>query len=164
MSFACPIYMPGGTFFFTVRLQDPSSDLLIRHIDLLRLSVRLCQQQHPFTIQDAVILPDRMHMIWALPPGDTDYAARWRTIKTTFARHLPSGLTGKSKSGGMGLWQRRYWEHPIQNAQDLAECTTLIAEAPVLAGLVGQPAEWPYSTSARTARATSRTQARRQNH
>lgn len=162
MSFAFPIYMPGGTFFFTVRLQDPSSDLLIRHIDLLRLTVRLCQQQLPFAIEDAVILPDRLHMIWTLPPGDIDYGARWRAIKTTFARHLPTASTRKNKGGGMGVWQRRYWEHPIQDGQDLAECMALIAEAPVAAGLVGQSADWPYSTSARTARARSR--ARRQNH
>ncbi len=28
--------VPGGTYFFTLRLRDPSSDLLVSHIDVLR--------------------------------------------------------------------------------------------------------------------------------
>lgn len=159
MLLACPKYVPGGTFFFTVRLQDHNSDLLIRYIDLLRLSVRLCQQQLPFRIVDAVILPDRIHMIWTMPPGDTDFAARWRLIKTTFARHLPSAGTRSSLGDGMGVWQRRYWEHAICDAQDLSECVGLIAAAPVAAGLVSHSKDWPYSTAARLSRGPARRRA-----
>jgi putative transposase len=31
--------VPGGTYFFTVNLQDRRQDTLVRHIDLLRTAV-----------------------------------------------------------------------------------------------------------------------------
>lgn len=133
------------TYFFTVRLKDPSRDLLTRHVELLRLSVRLCQIKHPFVIDDAVILPDRLHMIWTLPEDDRDFARRWSVIKSTFVRHLPPRAVGR----GGGIWQRRFWEQPITSAQDLAESVSLIRMAPVVAGLVDAPDDWPFSKRGR---------------
>jgi REP element-mobilizing transposase RayT len=37
-----------------------------------------------------VVLPDHMHCIWTLPPGDNDVSTRWRDIKSRFARMLPA--------------------------------------------------------------------------
>ncbi|MFZ3584861.1 REP-associated tyrosine transposase [Loktanella sp. DJP18] len=150
MSHCSPQFLPGpGTFFFTVRLKDAGGDLLTRHIDLLRLSVRLCQFRHPFTIEDAVVLPDRLHTIWTLPRGDQDHAVRWQLIKTTFARHIPHAA---AQGPGLALWQRRVWEQPIANAMDLLECRNLIRGAPVHAGLVTDPDDWPYSLASRAGR------------
>ena len=83
------LFVPGGTYFFTVALADPSSTLLVEQVDLLRHAVRLCQKQRPFEINAAVILPSQLHMIWTLPSGDADFSARWRSIKSTFSRHVP---------------------------------------------------------------------------
>ncbi len=102
--------------FFTVRLCDPTSDLLIRHIDLLRLSVRLSQLKHGFTILDAVILPDRLHMIWALPPQDNDFSLRWQAVKSTFARHIPKESLAMV---GNAIWKRGSWERAILSFDDL---------------------------------------------
>ena len=143
--------LPGpGTYFFTVRLRGPDADLLTRHIDLLRLSVRLCQFRHPFVIGDAVVLPDRVHTIWTLPPRDHDAAVRWRVIKSTFAQHLPAEATVGRRGS---IWQRGIWEHPVLTLAELAECRDLIRLAPVQAGLVNDPRDWPYSTVNRAARA-----------
>ena len=140
--------VPGpGTYFFTVRLKQPGSDLLTRHIDLLRLSMRLCQFRHPFAIEDAVVLPDCLHTIWTQPPGDHDFTVRWHLIKSTFAQHVP-GLGEERRVSA--IWQRRFWEHRIDNAADLVECQTMIRQAPVRAGLVDDPRDWPYSTSNRS--------------
>jgi putative transposase len=137
--------LPGvGTYFFTVRLADPESDLLTRHNELLRLSTRMCQIRHPFDIGDAVALPDRLHVIWTLPPGDDNYAVRWQSIRSTFARHVPEQEVHERK---MAIWQRRVWDRPILTQADLAECRALINEAPVRAGLVRHAADWPYSTA-----------------
>jgi putative transposase len=38
-----------------------------------------------------VVLPDHLHFIWSLPDNDSDFAAGWRLIKTTFSRALPAG-------------------------------------------------------------------------
>ena len=59
--------VPGGTYFFSLRLQDRSSDLLLREIDLLRMAVRLTMQRHPFVLRDAVVLPAELLMIVQLP-------------------------------------------------------------------------------------------------
>ena len=147
--------MPGpGTFFFTVRLQEPGTDLLIRHIELLRLSVRLCQFRHPFVIDDAVVLPDRIHTIWTLPPGDVDTAVRWRSIKATFAQHLPNAPALPTRRSS--IWQRGQWEYPVETLADLVECRDMIRRAPVQAGLVDDPGEWPYSTVNRAIRRARR--------
>jgi len=35
------------------------------------------------------VLPDHLHAVWTLPPGDDDFSTRWRLIKTFFGRGLP---------------------------------------------------------------------------
>lgn len=52
------LFVPGGTFFFTVNLRDRGSDLLVRRIDLLRESWRDVVRQWPFETIAAVVLPD----------------------------------------------------------------------------------------------------------
>ncbi len=142
-------YVPGGTYFFTVRLQDQRSDLLIKRIDLLRDVTRLCMKRWPFEIAGAVVLPSKLHMIWVLPPGDTAFSKRWRLIKSTFSRHVPAPAhiaPSKRKRDEKGIWQRRFWEHVIRDQPDFDLHMHLIAAAPVHAGLVRQPRDWPYSS------------------
>ena len=82
--------VPGGCYFFTVNLLERfPNDLLIRHVDLLRAVVRDVRRRWPFVIDGWVVLPDRLHCIWTLPVGDSDFANRWRLIKAGFARQLP---------------------------------------------------------------------------
>ena len=141
--------VPGGTYFFTVRLQDPASDLLIREIDLLRHATRLCLKRMPFTIDAAVILPAKLHMIWTLPPDDPAYSPRWRLIKSTFSRHLPVPDTAPAshlRRGEKGIWQRRFWEHAIRDNGDFQKHLHLMSAAPVMAALVKRPGDWPYAS------------------
>ena len=81
---------PGGTYFFTVNLlQRRGNDLLIRHINTLRQVVRSVKMCHPFQIHGWVVLPDHLHCVIELPPGDADYSVRWRLIKMEFSKTLP---------------------------------------------------------------------------
>ncbi|MGB3314332.1 MAG: transposase [Albidovulum sp.] len=141
--------VPGGTYFFTVRLEDRRSDLLLREIELLRDCLRLCRRRWPFVIDTAVILPDHLHMIWTLPDGDGNFSARWRLIKSSFSRNVPPpGVRAPSKvaRGEKGIWQRRFWEHRIRDDADLGVHRDLILTAPVRAGLVARPQDWPFSS------------------
>ena len=81
--------VPGGTYFFTVKLLERRQDSLVRWINALRDAVRLVRGEHPFHINAWVILPDHMHAVWALPPGDSDYSSRWKAIKIRFAKSIP---------------------------------------------------------------------------
>ena len=145
--------VPGGTYFFTVRLQDQRADLLVAHIDVLRQATALCRKRWPFDIDAAVVLPNKLHMIWTLPDGDSDYSKRWRHIKTGFSRHVPAPdyvPPSHARRGEKGIWQRRFWEHWIRDADDLALHLHLIRSAPIHAGLAKGPGDWPYSSYART--------------
>ena len=144
------IRVAGGTYFFTVRLADRRSDLLTHKIDLLRNCVRLCKVRWPFDIDAAVVLPDHLHMIWTLPPGDKDFSKRWRLIKSTFSRHVDAPKTIRpslQKRGEKGIWQRRFWEHWIRDAADFAAHEAFLHASPVRAGLVAKPMDWKFSSA-----------------
>jgi putative transposase len=76
--------VPSGCFFFTVNLLDRQQCLLVDEIVRLREAVATTRQNHPFTIDAFVILPDHLHAVWTLPPGDNDFSTRWRLIKSRF--------------------------------------------------------------------------------
>jgi len=76
------VRVPGGTYFFTVNLQQRERSLLVDHITNLRSAFRVARAERPFGIVAAVVLPDHLHCVWQLPEGDADYATRWRHIKS----------------------------------------------------------------------------------
>lgn len=141
--------VPGTTYFFTVNLRDRGSDLLIREIDLLRSTVRATKARHPFHIDAWVVLPEHMHCLWTLPPGDADFSLRWKVIKFGFARRLPASevRTGtQERRGERGIWQRRYWEHLIRDGQDYQRHYDYIHFNPLKHGHVQRLVDWPYSS------------------
>jgi putative transposase len=143
------VWLPGGTYFFTVNLADRSTDLLVRHVDLLRHAVRRTREVHPFEIVAWVVLPEHMHAIWTLPSGDHDYALRWRAIKSIFSRELApneSRPTKRAARGERGIWQRRFWEHTIRDDCDLDNHINYVHYNPVKHGYVDDAAKWPYSS------------------
>jgi len=142
-------HVPGATYFFTVNLLNRRSDLLVRHIDLLRETVRATRSRHPFHIDAWVVLPDHMHCVWTLPDGAADFALRWKVIKFAFARRLPKTevLTATQRSRGeRGIWQRRYWEHLIQDERDYRHHVDYVHRNPLKHGLVEHVVDWPYSS------------------
>jgi putative transposase len=71
-------WVPGGTFFFTL-VTDRRRPLFrsLRARTLLGNVFRRCQGKWPFTINALVLLPDHLHAIWSLPPGDAAYPTPW---------------------------------------------------------------------------------------
>jgi len=149
-NFMHPILATNATFF-TVRLLDPSSDLLVEQVDVLRQAIRVCNKTLPFQIIAAVILPARLHMIWTLPDRDHDHAARWRIIKSTFSRHCPKPDPADQSPAMIrrrekGVWQRSFWQHDIRDQADYDLHEHLIIHAPVTEGLVKRPVDWALSS------------------
>ncbi|MGB9130470.1 MAG: transposase [Thiobacillus sp.] len=104
--------IPGSTYFFTVALADRKSALLIEQVDRLREAIRVVKFRHPFEIVAMVVMPDHLHAVWQLPPGDTDYPTRWSLIKANLSRGIPKGecvCPSRTAKRECGLWQRRYW-------------------------------------------------------
>ena len=141
--------VPGGSFFFTVAILDRRRKLLTEHIDALRSAFARTMQRRPFTIDAMVVLPDHLHCIWTLPPGDTDYSSRWQAIKSTFSRAVPADERLSARrvaKGERGIWQRRFWEHSIRDDCDFAHHADYIHNNPVKHGHAARAADWPHST------------------
>jgi len=142
-------FVPGGCWFFTVNLLERRRTLLVDRINSLRESVARTRRKYPFEIDAFVALPDHVHAIWSLPPGDTDFSTRWRLIKTDFAKSLPKHerLSAVRKARGeRGIWQRRFWEHLIRNEADFARHVEYCYINPVKHGLVARVRDWPHSS------------------
>ncbi len=142
-------HVPGATWFFTVNLAERRSRLLVDRIDSLRQALRYVQQRHPFRIDAMVVLPDHLHAVWTLPPGDSDYPLRWRLLKTWFSRQIPPGERRRKSrivKAERGIWQRRYWERLIRDEADLRSHIDCIHFKPVKHGYVLKAVDWPYST------------------
>ena len=141
--------IPGGTYFFTVNLLERRSSLLTEHIDAFREAVRQVRARKPFHIDAWVVLPDHMHCVWTLPPGDADYSGRWKAIKIAFAKSLPKTerlSAARARKGERGIWQRRFWEHTIRNDEDYAAHVDYVHINPFKHGLVQRVSDWPYSS------------------
>lgn len=143
-------WLPGGTYFFTVNLlQRQNNDLLVKHIQELRLVIKDVKAKFPFKIHACVVLPDHLHCIWELPPGDADFAIRWRLIKMNFSKALPMvehRNEARQRRGEPGIWQRRYWEHVIRDEADYCAHMDYVHINPVKHGYVASVKDWPYST------------------
>lgn len=143
------VWVPGGTYFFTVNLLERKRTLLSDHIDSLHDAFRQTRMTRPFTMPAYVILPDHLHCIWTLPPGDDDIATRWRQIKALFSRSLPKvervSARRRHKSE-RGIWQRRYWERLLRDEHDYRVHVEYIHYNSVKHGHATTAAEWPHSS------------------
>lgn len=150
----------GGTFFFTVVTHQRAPFLCsepARH--LLRDVFRQCRARWPLEVDAIVLLPDHLHTIWTLPPGDTDYSTRWGWTKKEFTkRWLQSGhresaqTAGRRSDGRRGVWQPKFWEHAIRDERDLQRHLDYIHYNPVKHGVARCPHAWPWSSFERWVR------------
>lgn len=146
--------VPGGTYFFSVVVQDRVplfADETARR--LLGERIRECRDMWPFNVTAIVLLPDHLHAIWTLPPGDDRYSARWSWIKKEFTRTwLAAGgreqpvSQARADEHRRGVWQPRFWEHTIETDEDFERHFDYVHYNPVKHGHASVPAEWPWSS------------------
>ncbi|MEZ4700713.1 MAG: transposase [Rhodothermales bacterium] len=144
-------YVPGGTYFFTVVTQHRRPILVGTHPHALLRAFAHVQAKHPFRENAFVILPDHIHTLWTLPPGDADFSTRWRLIKTYFTRHAvqrerPPISPSRRAKRIQGFWQHRFWEHVIRDETDFERHLDYIHYNPVKHGLVSRAGDWPHSS------------------
>ncbi|HEB94726.1 MAG TPA: transposase [Gammaproteobacteria bacterium] len=146
--------VPGARYFFTLVtyrrqpiLVNPESRTILRQV------IEDVRQQHPFTIDAWVLLPDHMHCLWTLPDQDADYSRRWGMIKAGFTKQVKplfqrgARLNQSRQRHREGtIWQRRFWEHQIRDEVDFQRHMDYIHFNPVKHGLVTEIIAWPYST------------------
>ena len=143
------MWVPGGTYFFTVNLLERRRRLLVERIEMLGRAFRVARAERPYTTVAWVILPDHLHCLWTLPEGDSDIAGRWHCVKSAFSREIPRHERLSSRrmaKGERGIWQRRYWEHLIRDERDLRNHIDYIHFNPVKHGWTQRPGDWPHSS------------------
>ncbi len=165
--------MKGATVFFTVALADRSSDVLVRHVNVLRDAVRVTQSERPFVIDAWVVLPDHFHCVLTLPENDADYSTRIGAIKARFTMgvrragfspptELPVVRSGRHvglkpdlrvDKREVGIWQRRFWEHHVQGERDYENHVRYCWANPVKHGYVEQAVDWKWSSIHRDVKA-----------
>ena len=74
--------VPGETYFFTITLRDRSSSILVDRIDDLHKELLSVMRERSFEIAAMAVLPEYLHALWTLPPGDDDYPGRIRLFKS----------------------------------------------------------------------------------
>jgi putative transposase len=135
--------VPGGTFFFTVRLLDRGSTLLTDHISAFGEAMRQARVRKPFHVDAWVVLPDHAHAIWTLPPGDHDCSSRWRAVKIAFSKALnKAGIAGSQD----GIWERHYLDYRVADDAEYAALVDYVHTNPLRHGVCRQASEWPWSS------------------
>ena len=86
-------FVPGASYFFTLVTEKRRPVLASGEaVGVLRDAFRAVRSTRPFELDAVVVLPDHLHCIWTLPPGDADFSTRWRLIKTWFTKHCDPAL------------------------------------------------------------------------
>ncbi|PWJ17525.1 REP-associated tyrosine transposase [Jannaschia seohaensis] len=141
--------IPGGSYFFTVGLARRGDDLLTQRIDALRAAYAATVRTMPVRCDAMVVLPDHLHAVWTLPPGDADFSERWRKLKHRFSRSVetqPGRSASKWRARERGIWQRRFWEHAIRDDREWHAALRYVWANPVKHGLVDRAADWEFSS------------------
>jgi putative transposase len=147
-------YVPGGTYFFTIVTHERRPLFAAENNrTLLREAIQKQQEKRPFEIIACVLLPDHMHLIVSLPPGDDKYSLRIGQIKEAFTTsYLRQGGTepkvsrSRTKHRERAIWQRRFWEHTVRDEDDLQRCADYVHWNPVKHALAKRPYDWEWST------------------
>ena len=134
--------VPGGTFFFTVRLIEHGSTLLTDHFSAFGEAMRQARSKRPFHVDAWVVLPDHAHAIWTLPPGDHDCASRWRTIKIAFSKALRKSTAAPDSV----IWQPHYQDHRVASDAEYKRLVDYVHANPMRHGLCEQAVDWQWSS------------------
>jgi len=146
--------IPGGSFFFTVVVHQRqplfSAPLAV---SILGSVLRRCLIRWPFTVNAIVLLPDHLHAIWSLPPGDADYSKRWGWVKKEFTKQWlaaggidPVVSSARKREHRRGVWQPRFWEHTLEDDEDFGRHFDYTHWNPVKHGHVQRVCDWPHSS------------------
>lgn len=147
------VYSPGATWFFTLVTYDRKPLLTSGHaLSCLRDALERTRARYPFRIDAICVLPDHLHCLWTLPPGEKDFSRRWNMVKGLFTKRYLATAPGdernasRRRTGEAAVWQRRFWEHVIRDDDDYARHLDYIHYNPVKHGHVSLPLDWQWSS------------------
>ena len=119
----------------------------------MRDAIEKIRRRRSFTMVATVLLPDHWHLIMQLPAGDAAYSTRLKRIKEEFTKcwlrvGLPEAIvtSAQQSKGERGVWQPRFWEHTIEDVDDLEQHVDYIHWNPRKHELVSRVRDWEWSS------------------
>ena len=141
-----------NTKIFITAVTSKRRQILIKNIEILRNAFKQAKVKIKFDIDAIVILPEHFHVIIS-PENIKEYPEIIRKLKSSFSREININdiedyALSKSRKNKKekDIWQRRYWEHTIQNENELNKLIDYIHYNPVKHGYVKMAKEWHYSS------------------
>ena len=99
---------------------------------------------HRYQLHAFVVMPNHVHML--VTPNVV--ARRWLApLKGVTAHHANQLLGGHGKA----FWQDESYDHLVRSAAEVDRIWAYIERNPVSAGLVAEPAQYPWSSAAEAA-------------
>lgn len=141
------VFIAGGSYFFTLCLEQRGSTLLTDRIAELRAAWQRTFREFPVRVEAMVILPDHLHAVLTEPEGEVNFPERWRRMKARFSHAVPDRPDRPPRllrKRERGIWQRRYWEHCLRDGASLHAAVEFCRWNPVRHGLTEAPDDWPY--------------------
>jgi len=134
---------PGHTYFVRYSLSDARIvDLTDPRIAPLTISSLRHFDGSKLLLFDYTVMPDHVHCIikpLADPRGTHNLRGLMRSVKHFSARGINLLLHREGR-----LWQEEHYDHVLRNEQDYREKAQYIYMNPVQAGLIDDPARWPW--------------------
>ena len=138
-------YIPGSAVFITQVVQSREPVFRdLKKVSLLREILNNVKNLHPFTMLGYVFLPDHFHLVFQ-PTGESNFSDIMHSLKPNFTKEYKK-LIGLSPSQSMKFWQKRFWDHVIQDDYDLENHLHYIHYNPVKHGYVKDPRDWHDSS------------------
>jgi putative transposase len=126
----------GHPVFLTLVCRDRAPHLGTDVAKALFLDIlRELKLERPFRLHGHVLLDDHAHLLLS----DDDFSTLVQRLKLRFTRRLKS-------PGATSLWQPRFWDHVIRDADDLARHLDYIHYNPVKHGQSPCAADYPWSS------------------
>ena len=96
--------------------------------------------RHFYQLRAWVIMPNHVHVLLR-PQIQLPVITRWLKGSTARQGNLILGRTGKA------FWQDESFDHRVRDEVELARIIHYVEHNPVSAGLVSDPADWPWSSA-----------------
>jgi putative transposase len=136
-------YVPGAAVFITQVVHERRQAFVDpRAVKLLRSTLRLVMELHPFSMLGYVFLPDHFHLI-IQPTETSNFSQIMHSLKPNFTKAYKH-FTGRTEP--LKFWQKRFWDHVIRDERDLENHLHYIHFNPVKHGYAADPRDWPDSS------------------
>jgi putative transposase len=132
---------PKGTYFVTfITWQRRRLFVIEPYVRLFLKTLYSYRRQGRFQLHAFVLMPEHVHLLLT-PTSDVTLERAIQLIKGGYSRVF--GLEFRAQE----VWQRRFTDHRIRDAEDFAWHREYIHQNPVKRGLVASTTEYRYSSA-----------------